>query len=96
MHRVIGGLAPAEPGYRKLLIAPVFTPELTNAATRHRTPHGEAAVEWQRTDGVLALRLLVPDGCTAEVRIPGVDESQVGSGEHTWRVADPCLATRTM
>lgn len=94
MHRAIAGLAPAEPGYRKLLIAPLFTPELTHASARHLTPQGEAAVEWHRTDGMLTVSLLVPDGCTAEVRIPGIDGRRISAGEHTWEVEDPCLATR--
>jgi len=41
LHRTVGGLAPAAPGYRRTRIAPV-PGGLTWASRRHRTPYGVA------------------------------------------------------
>nr|WP_291278765.1 alpha-L-rhamnosidase C-terminal domain-containing protein [Galactobacter sp.] len=38
LHRRVGRLAPAEPGYRKLRVAPLPTPELAWARATHETP----------------------------------------------------------
>jgi hypothetical protein len=46
MHRIVAGLAPAEPGYRRLRIAPRPGGRLTSAAATHETPYGTAEVAW--------------------------------------------------
>ena len=90
LHRSVAGLAPAAPGYRELLIRPRPGGGLTSASARHLTPYGDAAVEWQRGDGTLALRVRVPVGARATVHIPGrPDPVVVGHGSHEWRVEDP-------
>jgi alpha-L-rhamnosidase len=90
MHRSVAGLAPAAPGYREIRIEPHLTSALTSASARHHTPYGEAAVAWKRHDGVVDLRVVVPVGVTAHVRIPGTELSETrGHGEHTWQVEDP-------
>jgi alpha-L-rhamnosidase len=85
----VAGLAPAAPGYRRILVRPEPTHELTSASARHRTPYGDAAVAWQRADGMLALEVVVPVGVTAIVHVPGRAEPvEVRHGTHTWRVPD--------
>jgi alpha-L-rhamnosidase len=62
---------------------------LTSAAARMRTPYGEAEAGWERADGLLEVRVVVPVGATAIVHVPGEDEPvEVRHGTHTWRVAD--------
>jgi alpha-L-rhamnosidase len=90
LHRRVAGLAPAAPGYRRLLVRPVPDRRLTSAAARHLTPYGEAAVSWERTDGRLTLRVTVPVGVTATVYVPGeATPAEVRHGRHEWTVADP-------
>jgi len=90
LHRSVAGLAPAEPGYRKILVQPHPTAALTHASARHLTPYGEAAVEWRRDGGQLILNVVVPVGSTATVYLPGSDEAvTVGHGTHAWSVVDP-------
>ena len=55
MHRVIGGLAPAAPGYRRIRFAPRPGGGLTSASARQLTPYGEASISWRVED----------DGCTS-------------------------------
>jgi alpha-L-rhamnosidase len=41
------------------------------------------ATDWSLTDdGVLALRVDVPEGVEAVVRLPGADDVEVGAGSH--------------
>ncbi|RSM42770.1 alpha-L-rhamnosidase [Actinoplanes sp. ATCC 53533] len=90
LHRRVAGLAPAAPGYRRLLVHPVPNHALTSAAARHLTPYGEAAVSWRRADGRLRLSVTVPVGAEAEVRVPGAAASvEVRHGTHEWTVPDP-------
>jgi alpha-L-rhamnosidase len=92
LHRTVAGLAPAAPGYRRLLVAPRPGRALTAASARHLTPYGEAAVSWQRAGGRFTLRATVPVGGTATVHLPGGEPVEVGHGTHAWEVADPCPA----
>ena len=100
MHRVVAGLAPAEPGYRRLRVAPRPGGGLRHAEARHVTPYGTAAVGWSLADGELVVRFTVPVGATAEVDVPGLEPAVVGHGEHEVRVpaqapASPEVDART-
>ncbi len=88
LHRSVGGLAAAAPGYRKLEIAPQPIPGLEWATTRHETPYGTAGVRWERADGRLTITATVPAATTATVRLPGGDTHEVAAGRHEWTVAD--------
>ena len=97
LHRVVAGLAPAAPGYRELLVRPAPARSLTSASARHRTLYGHAEVAWQRSEGRLHLRVVVPVGATATVHIPGRPEpARVGHGTHTWQTDDPAAAGRPL
>jgi alpha-L-rhamnosidase len=97
LHRVVAGLAPAAPGYRELLVRPAPARSLTSASARHRTLYGDAEVAWQRSEGRLHLRVVVPVGATATVHIPGRPEpARVGHGTHTWQTDDPAAAGRPL
>jgi len=82
MHRVIGGLAPAAPGYRSLRIEPRPGGGLSWARAAHLTPYGLAEVSWRRADGVLTVDVTVPAGCTAVVVLPDSASFAAGPGQH--------------
>ncbi len=85
LHRVVAGLAPAAPGYRRLRVAPQPPRRgLTEAAARLRTPYGEAASSWRLIDGEIRLRVTVPVGVTARVVLPSGADHEVGPGSHEW------------
>jgi alpha-L-rhamnosidase len=88
LHRTVGGLAPADPGYRRLRVAPVPGGRLTWASSRHRTPYGLAEVGWRIDGDQIDVTALVPPNTTATVVLPGGngDEFEVGAGRHRWRV----------
>ncbi|MCS7478467.1 glycoside hydrolase family 78 protein [Umezawaea endophytica] len=70
LYRQVGGLGPASPGYRSLLIAPKPGGGLTSAKSAYETPYGQAVSDWSISGGVLTLRVTVPAGASATVRVP--------------------------
>jgi alpha-L-rhamnosidase len=80
MHRVIGGIAPAAPGYAQVRIAPQPGGGLTWARTSLRTPHGLIQVAWEIIDGELKVEVELPEGVTAELDLPGMDVEIITGG----------------
>ena len=101
LHRVVAGLAPAEPGYRTLLVRPRPGGGLTHAGATLRTPYGNAAVRWTRPDDRLVVDVVVPIGSRARVELPAGAPVEVGPGTHQFDVAyrpaalDPPRPTRS-
>ncbi|MFD8307341.1 family 78 glycoside hydrolase catalytic domain [Streptomyces sp. NPDC059690] len=86
LHRTVAGLEAAEPGWRRLRIAPQPGGDLTFAETAHETPYGRAEAGWRIEDDTLVVEVLVPPNTRAEVRLPGDGEPfEVGSGRRTFR-----------
>lgn len=86
LHRVVGGLAPAAPGYQHIEVRPHPGGGLTHARARHRTPYGMAACSWTVEGGRLELEVVIPANTHARVTLPGGDAEliEVGSGTHRW------------
>jgi alpha-L-rhamnosidase len=84
MHRSIGGIAPLEPGYSKVLIAPQPGGDIRWAKSSLETSHGKISVSWSREgDGPVELDIAVPDGVGALVQLPGSAVQEFGSGRHS-------------
>ena len=69
----IGGIRPASPGYKTILIEPVIRDGLTWARTSYNSIHGKIATAWKREGKRLALEVVVPANTTATVRVPAGD-----------------------
>ncbi|HEX5730888.1 glycoside hydrolase family 78 protein [Microbacterium sp.] len=82
LHRVVGGLAPAAPGYREVRFAPQPGGGLTSAAARHRTPYGDAAISWRIEDDRLVVDVRVPVGATGTLQLPGLPAETLAHGAH--------------
>ena len=83
MHRTIGGIAPLEPGYRRVLVAPRPGGGISSADSTLDTPHGLLAVRWTADgDELRVLDLDVPMGVTAVVRRRAVEDLELGAGRH--------------
>jgi alpha-L-rhamnosidase len=82
MHRTIGGIAPAEPGYSRVRIAPRPGGGLTWADTRLETRHGSVRVKWHREDGALVVETELPAGVTGVLSLPGAPEVELVAGHH--------------
>jgi alpha-L-rhamnosidase len=86
LHRTVAGLAPAAPGYRRVLVRPRPGGGLTSASATHDSPYGRITVGWRRESGRLDVDVLMPPGVTALVQLPDASFGpvEVGSGRHTF------------
>jgi alpha-L-rhamnosidase len=86
LQRTAGGLASAEPGYRRLEIGPCPGGGLSSARARHKTPYGVAECAWRIEQGLIVVEAVVPPNTSAAVTLPGKDGSpiEVGSGSYRW------------
>ena len=86
MHQVIGGIAPASSGYRRLHIAPVPGRGVTSAECTLQTPYGHAACRWSVDGTRVSLDVDVPPNSSAVVVPPGRDgdATAVAAGTHHW------------
>ncbi|MHA7984479.1 alpha-L-rhamnosidase [Rathayibacter sp. CAU 1779] len=82
MHRTIGGISPLEPGYSRILLAPIPGGGLSWAKASLRTPHGQVSIHWWLEAETLRADVRVPDGTTAVLRLPGETDIQLGPGLH--------------
>ena len=90
MHRTIGGLTSAAPGYRRVRIAPVPGGGVTSAAVSHFSPYGRIASSWRIRSGRFVLRIQLPVGVTATVALPdGTEAVTVGHGRHEFHCEAP-------
>jgi alpha-L-rhamnosidase len=89
LHRSIGGLAPAAPGYRSLEVRPRPGGGITQATARHQTPYGMAKCAWIIERGKFEITVVIPPNTTARVTLPGSDIAplDVGAGTHRWSYA---------
>ena len=88
MHRTIGGIAPLEPGYARVLLAPRPGGGLTWASTGLETPHGRVECRWQQQPGGLTVRTSLPEGVTGVLDLPGHPRAETPSGTHEFFVPD--------
>ena len=95
LHRVVAGLSPAAPGYRRIRFEPRPGGGLTSAGATHRTPYGDASIDWEVSDTTVSVSVVVPIGTTAEVVLPGRSVVEVGPGEHSFAEPLP-TGTRTL
>ncbi len=73
----IGGIRPASPGYKTLLIDPVIGKGLTWAKTSYDSIHGKIATAWKLDGNRLTLEVVVPVNTTATVCVPAKDVAEV-------------------
>jgi alpha-L-rhamnosidase len=85
MHRSIGGIAPIEPGYSRVRIAPRPGGGLTWAEAGLDTRHGRIDVAWRIDGDELVLTATIPDGMTGVIDVGGGAPIDVAAGRHEHR-----------
>jgi len=73
----IGGIRPASPGYKTILIRPIIRDGLTWAKTTYNSIHGPIATSWKRDGNRIELQVSVPVNTTATVCVPASDLSNI-------------------
>jgi alpha-L-rhamnosidase len=91
MHRTVAGLAPAAPGYRRILIRPRPGGGLTHAGAAHDTPYGRAEISWTLTGDRLTVHVRVPPNTTAAIHLPEAPDQPIeaGPGHHVFQSRQP-------
>ncbi|WP_309060664.1 glycoside hydrolase family 78 protein [Streptomyces sp.] len=87
LHRVVGGLERAEPGWRRIRISPKPGGGLDSAWAAHDTVLGRAEVAWRLDAGEMHVDVTVPEGATATVELPLHPDrlvEHVEGGEYSW------------
>ncbi|GHJ47173.1 rhamnosidase [Catellatospora sp. TT07R-123] len=79
LYRQVGGLGPASPGYQSLLVAPRPGGGLSSAKSAYETPYGQAVSDWTSSGGTFTLRVTVPAGVTALVKVPATSAAVVSA-----------------
>ena len=81
IHRTVGGIAPLEPGYATVLIAPQPGGGLTWATASLETAHGLVEVHWRQTGEDLTVEAAVPAGATGVLAAAGPAGPGTGAGQ---------------
>ena len=87
MHRTIGGIAPLEPGYAKVRIAPRPGGGLTWAEAALDSPHGRVEVAWRLDGDDLVVTTSIPDGAAGVLDLDGRPPVALQAGRHEQRSA---------
>lgn len=101
LFKVVGGINPLEPGYKRSLIRPRFHASLPSASTRLQTVYGRLSVDWAYQQDEILLTILIPANTTADIELPvgqvldadglafveedGLFRAKAGSGSYTIR-----------
>ncbi len=80
MFRYLAGFrhAMAHPGRRFVEIRPCFPEKLRDFAASH----DGYEVDWRRVEGKIVFRVVVPEGCRANLILPGRKEESLREGTH--------------
>jgi alpha-L-rhamnosidase len=90
IHQTVGGLAPAEPGWKTIKVSVVPGGNITSGRASYVSPYGTVATDWRVDADGFTLQLVVPPNTHAEVTLPGGNSTVqlVGSGAHEFTVPD--------
>jgi len=71
MYRDLGGINPAAPGYKEILLRPDFSIEqLTSASATYRTPYGTVKSSWDKSPMHLDWAIEIPCNTSALISLP--------------------------
>ncbi len=80
--RDLAGIAPAEPGFKTIRMAPVFPQGLDSVNASYETPYGTVKSQWQRKAGQITWNISIPPNTRALVVLPSGEETRIGSGDY--------------
>ncbi len=77
MYTVSAGLDAKSPGYKKLLIKPYISDKITYAKASFESLYGTAASGWERKDGKIIVKVVIPVNTTALILLPEEDPAKI-------------------
>lgn len=87
MFRYMAGLNQVEPGFRRVHIAPIPDRRIGYVDMSYKSAAGVYRVFWEtKDDTTLHLRMEIPFGCEALVKLPYSEETEqtLGTGSYEW------------
>ncbi|HSZ38348.1 MAG TPA: family 78 glycoside hydrolase catalytic domain [Trebonia sp.] len=81
LYRFVLGIEPAEPGFGRVLLRPHPGGSLTRVSGGYRSVRGTIETGWARDGGEFRLRVSVPPGMRASVRVPSAEPERVRDGD---------------
>ncbi len=82
LYETAAGIGQKEPGYRRILIAPMPDKRLTHLSASIDTMYGEIASSWKEEGGKYVYHIRIPCNTQAEIRLPSGRVEHVGSGSY--------------
>lgn len=70
MYECIAGISPLEPGYKKILIAPMPCEMLEHAKAEYNSLYGKISSAWKKIDNGLELDVTIPPNTSGKIVIP--------------------------
>jgi alpha-L-rhamnosidase len=87
LHSTVGGISPAEPGWKIVRFEPIPGGTIRWAKVRFEGPYGPVSCEWKVDEGVFRMEATVPPNSIAEIKLPGRENViYVGSGFHEYSI----------
>lgn len=81
MYRKITGINQLEPGYKKILIKPMFVKGIEEAGAELESPYGKIVSRYSCRDGKIRIHVEIPANTTAVIILPEKEEKiEAGSG----------------
>lgn len=77
LYKTVAGIRPAEPGYRKILIAPKPDARLRYARASYDTPQGTVQTGWYRSEEGMTLDAVLPANTQATIVLPDARLNEV-------------------
>jgi alpha-L-rhamnosidase len=86
IHQYVGGLSPAEPGWKTVFVTPVPGGGIDHAEATFVSPYGRVTSSWTVDGQGFHLKVSIPPNSRAIVSLPNGEEEEVGSGHHEYHV----------
>jgi len=77
MYRVSAGIETMGPGYRHIIIQPHPTNKLTYSKASFESPYGTIASGWERMDGKVKVKVIIPANTIATIILPVASADKV-------------------
>ena len=77
LYSAIGGINPASPGYKTILLQPVPGVGLTWANTSYSSTRGLISTAWTNTGSAFNLNVVIPPNTTAQVWVPTTNAAAI-------------------
>jgi len=78
MHEDIGGIKPAEPGFKSIIMKPLINEEIKYANASHRSPYGNIVSNWKfNKSNDFVWDITIPVNTTSKVYVPANNENSV-------------------